>query len=195
MADLSLELVEALWSSKSSLVLMRSKKCGKRSTKKSKRRLQRLGYRHQAHRLELERKEKEERLAEVARQTAVGMHSRDAQAEETESGLRIYWEHKGKGIKPEMGSRVRMNYAGYFTDGRLLDTSILEIAEKYEAVDAQRMVAGQYGPTATEYSPQAGLIPGFREGLLQMSVGDKVTLFIPSHLAWGEQGYGMAWVG
>lgn len=138
--------------------------------------------------IELERKEKEERLAEVARQTAVGMHSRDAQAEETESGLRIYWEHKGKGIKPEIGSRVRMNYAGYFTDGRLLDTSILEIAEKYEAVDAQRMVAGQYGPTATEYSPQAGLIPGFREGLLQMSVGDKVTLFIPSHLAWGEQG-------
>lgn len=138
--------------------------------------------------IETKRKEKEERLAEVARVTALGMQTKEAQAEELESGLRIYWEHKGKGIKPEEGSRVRMNYAGYFTDGRLLDTSILEVAEKYEAVDAQRKVADQYGPMATEYSPQAGLIPGFREGLLMMSVGDKATLFIPAHLAWGEQG-------
>ena len=32
------------------------------------------------------------------------------------------------------------------------------------------------------------MIPGFKEGLKQLSVGDKATLFIPYHLAYGEAG-------
>ena len=42
----------------------------------------------------------------------------------------------------------------------------------------------------TDYSLQTDLIAGFKEGLLKMKVGDKVRLFIPSHLAWGERGAG-----
>lgn len=83
-----------------------------------------------------------------------------------------------------------MNYAGYFADGRLFDTSLLEIAEKYEAVDKERLARGQYAPLPSVYSKEARLIPGFKEGLLEMSIGDKATLFIPSHLAYGEQGAG-----
>ena len=32
------------------------------------------------------------------------------------------------------------------------------------------------------------MIAGFKEGLQQLSVGDKATLFIPYHLAYGESG-------
>ncbi|MGK0253686.1 MAG: peptidyl-prolyl cis-trans isomerase A (cyclophilin A), partial [Mariniflexile sp.] len=34
----------------------------------------------------------------------------------------------------------------------------------------------------------ARMIAGFKEGLQQLSVGDKATLFIPYHLAYGETG-------
>jgi peptidylprolyl isomerase len=64
----------------------------------------------------------------------------------------------------------------------------LEIAKKFDAVDPQKLERGLYGPTVSDYSKEARLVPGFREGLLQMSVGDKVILYIPSHLAFGEQG-------
>jgi FKBP-type peptidyl-prolyl cis-trans isomerase len=36
------------------------------------------------------------------------------------------------------------------------------------------------------------LIPGFIEGLEKLSFGDKATLFIPSHLAYGAAGAGDA---
>jgi peptidylprolyl isomerase len=32
------------------------------------------------------------------------------------------------------------------------------------------------------------MIPGFKEGLQQLNVGDKATLFIPYHLGYGEAG-------
>ena len=32
------------------------------------------------------------------------------------------------------------------------------------------------------------MIPGFKEGLQQLHVGDKATLFIPYHLAYGASG-------
>ena len=40
------------------------------------------------------------------------------------------------------------------------------------------------------YSPDAQMIAGFKEGVQQLKVGDKATLFIPSHLAYGERGAG-----
>jgi len=40
----------------------------------------------------------------------------------------------------------------------------------------------------TDYSPEAQLIAGFREGLLDMKVGDKALMYIPSHLGYGEAG-------
>jgi FKBP-type peptidyl-prolyl cis-trans isomerase len=37
---------------------------------------------------------------------------------------------------------------------------------------------------------EANLITGFKEGLLLMEIGQKVRLFIPPHLGWGENGAG-----
>ena len=39
-----------------------------------------------------------------------------------------------------------------------------------------------------EYSRDAAMIAGFKEGILNMNYGDKVLLIVPSHLAYGEQG-------
>ena len=140
-------------------------------------------------RMEEVKKEKEERIAKVAAATVEGFAPLKEKAETLESGLQIYWNERGEGPKPAEGSKILMNYEGYFSNGELFDTSVFEVAEKYEAVDHRKTDAGLYAPQASEYSKEARLIPGFREGLLQMTKGDKVTLFIPSHLGYGDRGY------
>ncbi len=70
-----------------------------------------------------------------------------------------------------------MNYAGYLKDGSLFDSNLEEIAKKYNTFDHRRADAGGYQPIPTDYSKNAQLIPGFREGLLMMSVGDKIYTF------------------
>jgi FKBP-type peptidyl-prolyl cis-trans isomerase len=39
-------------------------------------------------------------------------------------------------------------------------------------------------------SPDAQLIAGMKEALADMRVGDKVYMYIPYHLAYGERDYG-----
>ncbi|WP_298354376.1 peptidylprolyl isomerase [uncultured Dokdonia sp.] len=110
-------------------------------------------------------------------------------AEDLPSGLAIFFDKKGRGVQPNTGQKVKVEYAGYFTTGELFDTSSAEIAEKNNKLDERRKAVGQYNPLETVYSPEARLIAGFKEGLQKMSVGDKATLFIPYHLGYGEQGY------
>lgn len=43
-------------------------------------------------------------------------------------------------------------------------------------------------PYPWEYSQKVSLIAGFKEALLSMKVGDKLRVFIPAALAYGEQG-------
>lgn len=139
--------------------------------------------------IEKKTKEKEERIAKVAAAKAVELAAVLEGAETFPSGIKIYWNTKGTEAKPAEGSKVLMNYAGYLTNGMLFDSNLLDVTEAYEAVDHRKVDGGMYSPTATDYSPDARLIPGFREGLLAMTIGDKITLMIPSHLAYGERGY------
>ena len=81
-----------------------------------------------------------------------------------------------------------MNYAGYFSTGDLFDSNVKEVAEAYDKFDRRRDQAGGYNPVTMDYSPDALLIPGFKEGLQQLNYGDKSLLLIPSHLGYGEQG-------
>jgi len=108
------------------------------------------------------------------------------QATETESGLRYVILDQGKGPKPQEGEAVNINYAGYFMDGILFDSSIPEVAKANNAYNAQR----PYGPMEMPYSMSAGLITGFKEGMLLINKGGKVAVIIPPHLAYGEQGAG-----
>jgi FKBP-type peptidyl-prolyl cis-trans isomerase len=75
----------------------------------------------------------------------------------------------GKGQQVKAGDRVSVHYKGTLTDGTTFDSS-------YER--------GQPFVTST----LGGVIPGWLEALTNMNVGDKWELYIPSNLAYGEQG-------
>ncbi len=104
------------------------------------------------------------------------------------SGLKYNITEKGTGAKLKEHSKVRTHYAVYFEDGKLLETSKLETAEAGNMVNLQRKAANQYQPISADIGPNARMIAGFKEGLQQLHVGDKATLFIPYHLAYGETG-------
>lgn len=106
------------------------------------------------------------------------------------SGLSYFVFEKGNGEKPKKGDQIKVDYAGYFEDGRLFDTSIEDVATKYNMLDQQRKAMNQYTPLPFEYGVKVGLIPGFIEGIEQLNIGDKAYIFIPSHLGYGERGAG-----
>jgi len=132
--------------------------------------------------------EKEALTLKVAGETAEVLAAQKEQAEELPSGLKILYTQKGDGVKPAEGSKILMNYAGYLENGTLFDSNLESVARKYDVYDHRRADGGGYAPMPSDYSKEARLIPGFREGLLAMSIGDKATIFIPAHLAYGERG-------
>ena len=107
-------------------------------------------------------------------------------AEETESGLRYHVTKSGNGIKVDENKVILTHYAVYFEDGQLLDTSVLEIAEKFNMVNIQRKNANGYTPIEAKVGPKDMMISGFKEGLKLLNVGDKAILYIPYYLAYGE---------
>ena len=121
------------------------------------------------------------------------MAEQEAKAVAQPSGIKILKLKEGNGVKPQIGSNVLVNYAGFLrATGDLFDTNIAEIAKENDAYDAARAADPQYGyiPYAWKYSPEEGLIAGFKEALLSMKVGDRVRVFIPSALAYGKEGFG-----
>ena len=126
------------------------------------------------------KKKKEDFLAEAAGQKE--------QAELTDTGLMWIKLKEGNGPKPKEGDFVMVHYAGWLADGTLIDTSDKSIAEADENYgQIFRMHRGQFGPTQMQNSPDAPLIPGFREGLALMNEGDKIRLFIPGYLGFGDR--------
>ena len=142
------------------------------------------------HFAEVERKAKEQEAAldKVKKDFIATVETQKAQAKELPSGLKIAVLKEGTGPKPTVGGKALVYYAGYLTDGSLFDSNVLEVVELYDKVDPRRKQMNGYTPVPMDYSPEASLIPGFREGLLSMKTGDKVRLFIPSHLGYGPSG-------
>lgn len=140
--------------------------------------------------IEEEKKLQQEKKDKIKAEFLKFVEENEAKATVLPSGLKIISIKKGTGVKPKTGSKVLVNYAGYFTSGDLFDSNIKEIAQLHDKYDRRRAQMGGYKPVPMDYSPDAELIAGFREGLQQMNFGDKVLLIIPSHLAYGEQGRG-----
>jgi peptidylprolyl isomerase len=142
--------------------------------------------------------EEERKLQEERRENAPAVReakseelaARKAQAEKLPGGVAIYSVNKGNGGKPQPGTRVLLEYNGYFEDGRLFDSSNLEIAQKFDAVNIPKMKAQAYKPMPVAYDPEVGMVQGFKDALLSMEYGDKIVAFLPSDLAYGEQGAG-----
>ena len=112
-------------------------------------------------------------------------------AEVLPSGLKVLTLKEGSEEKPKYGQRVLVNYAGWLMDGTLFDTSQADIAEKFgKFEELNQLHKGDFSPSVMEFSPESRLIAGFKEGLLGLSIGEKVRLYIPSHLGYGPQGTG-----
>lgn len=134
--------------------------------------------------MEAEARAKAEAVEKVATETAVMYATKRSEATKLDSGLGILVTQEGTGVKPETGAKVLVHCAGYFSNGQLFYTTYKDVAEKYNAVDARN----PYQPMDPVYSTEARLIPGFKEGLLTMTIGEKAILYIPAHLAYGERG-------
>lgn len=86
----------------------------------------------------------------------------------TESGLKYTIVEDGKGKKPTATDIVTVDYTGCLTNGQVFDSSI----DRGEP---------------TEF-PLNRVIPGWTEGLQLMKEGGTAVFYIPSELAYGEQG-------
>lgn len=140
--------------------------------------------------LEKEKAEKEAAVLKVKEAFATMISGEQQKAKELPSGLKILSLNESTGEKPKIGQNVLVMYAGYLEDGSLFDSNYKEIAAKYNKYDLKREQGRGYEPVPMAYSPEAQIIPGFKEALLTMKVGDKIRVFIPPHLGYGEQGGG-----
>ena len=88
----------------------------------------------------------------------------------SDTGLVYVETLAGTGASPKPTDTVKVHYHGSLRDGTVFDSSV------------------ERGQPAT--FPVNGVIQGWVEALQLMSVGSKWRLFIPSDLAYGEQGAG-----
>lgn len=86
----------------------------------------------------------------------------------TASGLQYQVLTEGAGEKPTAANKVKVHYKGTLIDGTQFDSSY------------DRGQPAEFGV--------GGVIPGWTEGLQLMPVGSKYMFWIPSELAYGEQG-------
>tara|TARA_Y100000310_G_scaffold69533_1_gene65060 strand:- start:7724 stop:8236 length:513 start_codon:yes stop_codon:yes gene_type:complete len=116
-----------------------------------------------------------------------------------DSGLKITVLEEGTGALPQVGQTVLMHYEIWLGKGT---TSSDYDYDKKEYVDAIHdstyddanpysgpieIIIGSSTPKDEVYSTGES-IEGLDEALLLMRVGGKVSLFVPSHLAYGNEG-------
>jgi cyclophilin family peptidyl-prolyl cis-trans isomerase len=113
-----------------------------------------------------------------------------SKAIKTSSGLKYAITQKGGGKKPANGAKIFIHYAGFLENGMLFDTSLESVSKKYGKLNPERAAQHGYQPIPFQYGSKTGMIPGFIEGIEQLSFGDKAVIFIPSNLGYGEAGAG-----
>jgi peptidylprolyl isomerase len=98
-------------------------------------------------------------------------NKKDSSVIERRSGLQYQIIVKGEGtLKPESSGLVTVHYQGTFLNGKIFDSSIAR------------------GRPITFKLNQ--VMPGWKEGIKLMTVGDKFRFFIPADLAYGKKKFG-----
>lgn len=95
----------------------------------------------------------------------------DKSVKTTESGLQYKMVKAGNGKRPKAEDQVKVHYTGKLIDGTVFDSSI----DRGEPITF----------------PLGAVIPGWSEGVQLMDEGSTYMLYIPYHLAYGEQQAGM----
>ena len=93
-------------------------------------------------------------------------------ASPTASGLYYVMTEEGNGEMPTKGDNVKVHYTGMLLDGTVFDSSV-ERGEPIEVPIGMGIV-----------------IPGWDEGIMMMSKGEKGVLYIPYYLGYGDRGAG-----
>ncbi len=101
------------------------------------------------------------------------LKAQDSSVQTSTSGLVFKIENPGQGDKPNANSTVAVKYTGRHLNGETFDAS---------------------GDTPATFNLN-GVVPGFREGLMQIAKGGKATLYIPGNLAYGPEGMPQAGIG
>ena len=110
-----------------------------------------------------------EETATAAQQLTEYLAKNKVTVEPTASGLYYVMTQEGNGEKPEVGQMAQVHYTGKLLDGTVFDSSI----ERGEPISFPVGV-GQ-------------VIPGWDEGIMMMSKGEKGVLYIPYYLAYGDR--------
>jgi FKBP-type peptidyl-prolyl cis-trans isomerase FklB len=97
-------------------------------------------------------------------------NAKKADVKTTSSGLQYKVIKAGSGEKPKDSDVVETNYRGTTIDGKEFDSS------------------AKHGSSFS--FPVNGVIKGWSEALKMMPVGSKWELYVPSDLAYGDEGYG-----
>lgn len=113
-------------------------------------------------------KEKDENLN--SGKAYLAENKKKEEVQELPSGMQFEVMVEGDGELPAASDQVRCHYHGTLIDGTIFDSSV------------------QRGEPAV--FPINGVIKGWQEALQLMPVGSKWKLFIPPHLAYGENGAG-----
>ncbi len=108
-------------------------------------------------------------------------------AKKTASGLRYIVTKQGAGANAKEGQKIKANYAGYLLDGKYFDTSIESVAKAQNLYQEGR----KYSPIEVTLG-RRGVIQGWEEALKLMNKGSKITVYIPSTLAYGNRKAGAA---
>jgi FKBP-type peptidyl-prolyl cis-trans isomerase len=132
---------------------------------------------------EKEIKKQQEQLAIDTELIDNYLKEKSINAEKTASGLRYIIEKKGNGDNARQGQTVRVNYAGFLLDGRCFDSSIESVARANNAFHEERR---PYEPLELVLGYRQ-VIAGWEEAIMLMNKGSKMTVFIPSGLAYGPQ--------
>ncbi len=110
------------------------------------------------------------------------LKEKNIKAMKTASGIRYLVTKPGKGENIKDGQTAQVNYAGYLLNGKYFDTSIESIAKEKNIYQQGK----PYAPYPVNVG-QGGVIRGWDEALKLMNKGCKMTVYIPSTLAYGNQ--------
>jgi FKBP-type peptidyl-prolyl cis-trans isomerase FkpA len=103
-------------------------------------------------------------------------------AKQTTSGLRYVISKPGKGENATAGKNVKVDYAGFLLNGKCFDTSNAALAKVNNVFQPGR----PYEPLSLAVG-QGQVIAGWDEAITLMNKGMKMTVYIPSTLAYGAQ--------
>ena len=136
------------------------------------------------------KKNAEIKFNEAAASILPTLNEYKSKANTSATGLMTFVINKASGEKVKQGDNVTVWYEGYFADGKLFDSNRKEVEEKFGRLNPQKEQRNMYSPMPMAVSPDAPIVAGFKEGIANLSVGEKAYIYLPSHLAYGETGRG-----